>query len=254
MRVCFLTHYFPPEVGAPQTRIELLARTLAADGAEVTVHTGFPHYPDGGVKAPYRNRPWLTERRDGIPIVRSAVYPAANRGFAPQAARPHGVRPLGPGDLALTGSARRRRRRDAHRCSPPPPERSTRRSKGAAYVVNVADRWPASAVELGALRNAAGDRRRRGAGALGLPPGRPVLSPTEGIATTLARRPGRRRQIASRVAGRRPRPVRPGDAESRAMTARLCGSCSPAPSGWPTDSTCSWTPRGSRGRKSCARR
>ena len=98
MRVCFLTHYFPPEVGAPQTRIELLARTLAADGAEVTVHTGFPHYPDGGVKAPYRNRPWLTERRDGVTIVRSAVYPAANRGFAPRLLDHLAFAALGPGD------------------------------------------------------------------------------------------------------------------------------------------------------------
>jgi hypothetical protein len=77
-----LTHYFPPEAGAPQARIDLLARTLAARGVQVTVHTGFPHYPSGVVTAPYRNRPWRRENRDGISIVRSAVYPAANQGFA----------------------------------------------------------------------------------------------------------------------------------------------------------------------------
>ena len=81
MRICFLTHYFPPEVGAAQTRIDLLARMFAARGDTVTVHTGFPHYPSGVIRDPYRNRPWLRERRDGITIVRSAVYPAANRGF-----------------------------------------------------------------------------------------------------------------------------------------------------------------------------
>ena len=37
MRVLFLTHYFPPEVGAPQTRIAALARGLRERGIEVTV-------------------------------------------------------------------------------------------------------------------------------------------------------------------------------------------------------------------------
>jgi colanic acid biosynthesis glycosyl transferase WcaI len=77
VRICFLTHYFPPEVGAAQTRIDLLARMFAAHGDTVTVHTGFPHYPSGVIRDPYRNRPWQRERRDGITIVRSAVYPIA---------------------------------------------------------------------------------------------------------------------------------------------------------------------------------
>jgi len=185
MRVCFLTHYFPPEVGAPQTRIELLARTLAADGAEVTVHTGFPHYPDGGVKAPYRNRPWLTERRDGILIVRSAVYPAANRGFA---------RRLGDHTafaLSALATARLAGPIDVVVGETPPLFTAAAgvlyaRSKGAAYVVNVADRWPASAVELGALSN---PRAITAAEALERWVYRQadlILSPTEGIATALA--------------------------------------------------------------------
>ena len=81
MRVVFLTHYFPPEVGAPQTRIAELAAGLRARGIDVTVHTGFPHYPDGRVPPPYRIRPLRRERGpDGTPIVRSAVYPAPNSG------------------------------------------------------------------------------------------------------------------------------------------------------------------------------
>ena len=82
MRVTILTHYYRPEVGAPQARLSELAARLAARGVEVTVHTGFPNYPDGRVKAPYRNRPWLEERDGGVRVVRSLVYPAANAGFA----------------------------------------------------------------------------------------------------------------------------------------------------------------------------
>ena len=213
MRVCFLTHYFPPEVGAPQTRIELLALTLAADGAEVTVHTGFPHYPDGGVKAPYRNRPWLTERRDGIRIVRSAVYPAANRGFAPRLADHTAFA------LSALATSRRAGLLDVVVGESPPLFTAAAgaiyaRSKRAAYVVNVADRWPASAVELGALRNGWAIAAAEATGALGLPPRRPRPLADGGDRDDARRRAGRRRQIASRVAGRRPRPVRRSDAES----------------------------------------
>ena len=73
MRVCFLTHYFPPEVGAPQTRIELLARTLAARGVAVTVHTCFPHYPSGIIPAPYSNRLMARERRLEAALVTFAL-------------------------------------------------------------------------------------------------------------------------------------------------------------------------------------
>ena len=47
LRVTFLTHYFPPEVGAPQARLFELARRLTDSGIEVTVVTGFPNYPTG---------------------------------------------------------------------------------------------------------------------------------------------------------------------------------------------------------------
>jgi glycosyltransferase involved in cell wall biosynthesis len=188
MRVCFLTHYFPPEVGAPQTRIELVARTLAADGAAVTVHTGFPHYPDGGVKAPYRNRPWLTERRDGVSIVRSAVYPAANRGFAPRLLDHAAFAISALATARLTGPL------DVVVAETPPLFTAAAgalyaRAKGAAYVVNVADRWPASAVELGALRNPRAIATAEALERWVYRRADLILSPTEGIATTLAQLP-----------------------------------------------------------------
>lgn len=150
MRVCFLTHYFPPEVGAPQTRIALLARTLAAAGAQVTVHTCFPHYPSGRVAAPYRNRPWLSEDRDGVRVVRSAVYPAANQGFARRLLDHASFAGTAVATARLSGPL------DVVVGETPPLFTAAAgaiyaRLKGAAYVVHVADRWPASAVELGVL-------------------------------------------------------------------------------------------------------
>ena len=188
MRVCFLTHYFPPEVGAPQTRIELLARTLAARGATVTVHTGFPHYPDGRIRAPYRNRPWLVEQRDGVTIVRSAVYPTANRGFARRLANHASLALSALATAPLTG------RLDVIVAETPPLFTAAAgalyaRLKRAACVVNVADRWPATAVELGALTD-----RRAIAAASALERwtyrhADVVVAPTRGIVTALEQRP-----------------------------------------------------------------
>jgi colanic acid biosynthesis glycosyl transferase WcaI len=151
MRVTLLTHYYPPEVGAPQARLSALARGLSRRGVEVTVHTGFPHYPDGVIQPPYGNRPWRTEEEDGVRVVRSAVYPAPNRGFGRRIAN-HASFALsalasapvgGPADavivetppLLLAGSAI-----------------AYSRLKKAALIVNVSDMWPDSAVALGTLR------------------------------------------------------------------------------------------------------
>jgi glycosyltransferase involved in cell wall biosynthesis len=185
VRVCFLTHYYPPEVGAPQTRIDLLAQTLAAHGAAVTVHTCFPHYPSGVVAAPYRNRPWLIERRGRVRVLRSTVYPAANRGFA--------RRLLDHASFGLSALATARLSGPADVVVAETPPLFTAAAgaayaalKRAAYVVHVADRWPASAVELGVLRDrraiaAATALERRVYRRADL-----ILAPTEGIVDSLA--------------------------------------------------------------------
>lgn len=188
MRLRILTHYYPPEVGAPQVRLAALAHGLARAGAEVTVHTGFPHYPDGEIKPPYRNRPLQVEQVDGVRVLRSWVYAAPNRGFARRlanhaslataalAAAPAG----GPADvllvetppLLLAGAAV-----------------AYARAKRARLVLNVADLWPDSAVEMGTLSSprAIGAARRlertayREAAA--------IACPTEGIFAALRARP-----------------------------------------------------------------
>lgn len=188
VRAVLLTQYFPPEVGAPQARIAALAKGLAASGVETTVHTCFPHYPDGGVKAPYRNRPVTAEREGDVRVVRSAVYPAANRGFARRLA----------GHLSFATSALA----TAHRTGPAdvvlvesPPlflagaAIAYARAKRAALVVNVADLWPDSAIELGALSSPAAIGAARAVERAAYRAAAAIACPTEGIARTLAERP-----------------------------------------------------------------
>jgi glycosyltransferase involved in cell wall biosynthesis len=188
MRLRILSHYYPPEVGAPQTRLAALAHGLARAGVEVTVHTGFPHYPDGEIKAPYRNRPLQIEWVNGVRVMRSWVYAAPNRGFARRlanhaslataalAAAPAG----GPADvllvetppLLLAGAAV-----------------AYARAKRARLVLNVADLWPDSAVEMGTLSSprAIGAARRLERGAYR--EAAAIACPTEGIFATLRERP-----------------------------------------------------------------
>jgi hypothetical protein len=152
LRVIFVTHYFVPEVGAPQRRIERLAGGLAERGADVTVHTLPPHYPTGTIAAPYRNRPLSVETRAGVRVVRSAVYPAANRGVARRLLN------HGSGAASILATAPWAGPADVVVAETPPLFTAAAavaysRAKRAPLVLNVADRWPQSAVELGALSN-----------------------------------------------------------------------------------------------------
>src|SRR5690242_7131529 len=81
LRITFLSHYFPPEVGAPQTRMFELARQLVAAGDEVTVVTAFPNYPTGVVHEGYRGRFAMEEDMDGVRVLRRWVFATPNTGF-----------------------------------------------------------------------------------------------------------------------------------------------------------------------------
>jgi glycosyltransferase involved in cell wall biosynthesis len=154
MRVVFLTHYYPPEAGAPQARISALAAGLVHHGWDVAVHTGFPHYPAGRVLAPYRNRPLMRERgAGGEQIVRSAIYATPNLGFTRRLLNHVSLCASALATAPASGRA------DVVVVESPPLFLAAAgvayaAAKRAPLVVNVADRWPASAVELGMLRDA----------------------------------------------------------------------------------------------------
>lgn len=70
MRIVIFTQYFPPEVGATQTRMDCFARTLASRDHSVTVVTEVPNHPSGIVASPYRRRLLARDRSSGIDVVR----------------------------------------------------------------------------------------------------------------------------------------------------------------------------------------
>ena len=184
MRVTFLTHYFPPEVGAPQARISGLAERLACREVEVTVHTTFPHYPGGRIHAPYRNRPLARERHGAVSVARSAVYPAANRGFARRIINHFSFAASSLATAPLTAAA------DVVVTESPPLFTAAAgvayaRAKGARLVVNVADRWPASAVELGVLGPGLALRGAEALERLCYRPAAAITVPTAGLVADL---------------------------------------------------------------------
>jgi glycosyltransferase involved in cell wall biosynthesis len=152
MRVLILTHHYPPEVGAPQTRLSGTARFLRDRGHDVSVVTAMPSYPTGEIPPAYRRFARVRQRIDGIAVERTWTY-----------ARPGGsIRLRLANQLSFTASALAALPA-VGRCdvvlveSPPLFLGMTGAIFGAVLrapmVLHVSDLWPAVPIELGALRH-----------------------------------------------------------------------------------------------------
>jgi glycosyltransferase involved in cell wall biosynthesis len=81
MNILILTHYYPPEIGAPQARLSEMAKAWVELGHNVSVLTCFPNHPTGIIPEKYKNKRYLEETIDGIKIYRTWVYATPNKGF-----------------------------------------------------------------------------------------------------------------------------------------------------------------------------
>lgn len=151
--ILFFTPYYPPEMGAPQTRISETAVRLVKRGHQVTVLTTLPSYSLGGVPQEYRNRARRREMLDGVSIVRVWSYITLHKGFLHRI-----LSQLSFGCLAPFLGGRAVGRPDVIVIESPPlfdaiGGRLLARFKRCPYVLTVADVWPEAAVQLGVLRN-----------------------------------------------------------------------------------------------------
>src|SRR5262249_53923205 len=155
-RILFVTPYYPPEVGAPQTRISEMAVRLARRGHQVTVLTTLPNYPTGIVAPEYRGGKRRQEELDGVRVVRVWSYISPNRGFLRRI-----LAQLSFGALAGrlgAGKIKQGGRPNVIVVESPPlfdsySGRYLARRFHAPYIFTVADLWPESAVQLGMLHN-----------------------------------------------------------------------------------------------------
>ncbi len=153
MRVLLVTHYFPPEVGAPQARLSELASAWVREGATVTVLTGMPNHPTGLIPAEYQGAVRREETRDGYRVLRTWLYATPNErilkkmlahlSFAVTCVALGGHQ-AGSADVVIVSSPTFFSIGAAWWLA---------RVKRARLVVEVRDFWPAIFVELGVLRN-----------------------------------------------------------------------------------------------------
>lgn len=152
LRVLFFTQYYPPEVGATQTRMQTFAEHLVDRGHDVTVVTELPNHPKGEIFEGWRGR-WIDRRHEnGVEVIRLRVYTSPRKSpvrrllfYGTYAA---GASAVGAG-LALRGW-------DAVFATSPPlpaavPGWLTARLARAPFVLDVRDLWPAVAAALGEL-------------------------------------------------------------------------------------------------------
>ncbi|EFC85832.1 glycosyltransferase family 4 protein [Parafrankia sp. EUN1f] len=152
-RVLLVTHYFPPEVGAPQARLSETARAWAAAGLDVTVLTGMPNHPTGVVPTSYRGARRRLEHTDGYRVVRTWLYATPNEGVLRKTLS-HlsfmvtsvllGGRPAGPVDVVVVSSPTFFALGSAWVLA---------RLRRARLVVEIRDLWPAIFVQLGLITN-----------------------------------------------------------------------------------------------------
>lgn len=152
LRVTFLTHYFPPEVGPAQVRLFELAKRLIGAGETVTVVTGFPNYPTGVIAPGYGGKMFMEDHVDGIRVLRTWVFATRGRGFLSRI-----LNYLSFPVFSLL-AIRKLGRTDVIYVQSPPLFTGLAalwfaRLKRAPFIFNVSDIWPQSAVELGVLRN-----------------------------------------------------------------------------------------------------
>lgn len=152
MKVLILTHYYPPELGAPQTRLRETARRLGELGYAVRVLTGPPHYPDGAVRPGYHAFLPSTAWVDGVRVTRLPMIPRRNGGFL--------ERSIDQGSFALSAMSAvpLARWADVLVVESPPlflglTARFHRLISQRPYIFHVADPWPDFPVTMGALDN-----------------------------------------------------------------------------------------------------
>ena len=147
LRVTLLSQYFPPEVGATQSRMQAFAEHLAARGHKVTVICEFPNHPHGEIPPEYHGkiveddrsnpyrvlRVWVLANPEKTQMTRMGFYlsyMAMATAVAPRAGRADVVLATTP--PLFTGAA----------------GLAIARLNRAPLVLDVRDLWPAAAVSL----------------------------------------------------------------------------------------------------------
>ncbi len=154
MRILYLSQYFPPEVGATQTRAYEMARGLVQAGHQVTMIAEVPNHPTGVIPPQYRGKLYERANLDGIEVIRVWVKTAPDKTFRSRMAfyLTYMVNAI------LAGVLLARKRHDLVYATSPPlfvgaSGLALSVLRRSPLVFEVRDLWPESAVALGELKN-----------------------------------------------------------------------------------------------------
>jgi hypothetical protein len=81
MRILYLTQYFPPEVGATQSRAYDMAHSWINLGHKVTILTEFPNHPSGIFPSDYKGKLYERVALDGVDVIRVRVRGISRSSF-----------------------------------------------------------------------------------------------------------------------------------------------------------------------------
>ena len=153
MRILILTQYFPPEVGAPQNRLFELAIRLKQNGADVTILTAMPNYPQMKIHDEYKGKWYVREKYNGLDIIRTYIYVRQGSSII--------IRLLNYFSFvksSLIVGLFKLKKLDFVLCESPPlflgiSAYLIKVSKKAKLIFNVSDLWPQSAMDLDLVTN-----------------------------------------------------------------------------------------------------
>ncbi len=154
VRILYLSQYFPPEVGATQTRAYEMASNWVRMGHSVSMICEFPNHPSGIIPPEYRGKLYEREALDGIDVIRVWVKASPVKNFRSRMLFYLSYMFSAP----LSGLLLARGKYDVIYATSPPlfvgaAALIISQVRGTPLVFEVRDLWPESAVALGELNS-----------------------------------------------------------------------------------------------------
>ncbi len=153
MKLLILTQYFPPEIGAPQNRLYELAVRLQQKGADISVLTAMPNYPQMQIHQAYKGKFYSYEEMNSLKVHRAWIYVSKSKSIIIRLINYFsfvfsslliGLIKIKKHDILIVESPPLFLGITAYLLS---------RAKKAELVFNVSDLWPESAEKLGLVTN-----------------------------------------------------------------------------------------------------
>jgi glycosyltransferase involved in cell wall biosynthesis len=152
MKILVITQYFPPEMGAPQTRLYELGLQLQNLGWQVQVLTALPNYPTGKIYDEYAGNRVKRDNLGGLDVIRTSLIPSQS-----PKALPRMLCYLSFAWSALQSGKKFCERHDVIMVESPPlflglTAKKLAKRWNVPFVFNVSDLWPDSFVHMGRLK------------------------------------------------------------------------------------------------------